>query len=104
MTGIIRRIDDLGRIVIPKSIREQIGGAPEGTKFKMNVVGDNIIIGKVKDTENFIKDIHTLKYTLIISDIREEISENSIEKINKKLDEIIDIIKTECGEEIVYES
>ena len=100
----IRRIDDLGRIVIPKSIRGQIGGAPEGTKFKMNVIGDNIIIGKVKDTENFIKDIHTLKYTLIISDIREEISENSIEKINKKLDEIIDIIKTECGEEIVYES
>ena len=93
----IRRIDDLGRIVIPKSIREQIGGAPEGTKFKMNVIGDNIIIGKVKDTENFIRDIHTLKYTLIISDIREEISENSIEKINKKLDEIIDIIKTECG-------
>ena len=104
MTGIIRRIDDLGRIVIPKSIREQIGGAPEGTKFKMNVIGDNISIGKIKDTENFIKDIHTLKYTLIISDIREEISENSIEKINKKLDEIIDIIKTECGEEIVYES
>ena len=100
----IRRIDDLGRIVIPKSIRGQIGGAPEGTKFKMNVIGDNIIIGKVKDTENFIRDIHTLKYTLIISDIREEISENSIEKINKKLDEIIDIIKTECGEEIVYES
>ena len=93
----IRRIDDLGRIVIPKSIRGQIGGAPEGTKFKMNVIGDNIIIGKVKDTENFIRDIHTLKYTLIISDIREEISENSIEKINKKLDEIIDIIKTECG-------
>lgn len=94
----IRRIDDLGRIVIPKSIREQIGGAPEGTKFKMNVVGDSIIIGKVKDTENFIRDIHTLKYTLIISDMREEISKDAIEGINKKLDEIIDIIKSECGE------
>lgn len=94
----IRRIDDLGRIVIPKSIRGQIGGAPEGTKFKMNVIGDNIIIGKVKDTENFIRDIHTLKYTLIISDIREEISKDTIEGINKKLDEIIDIIKSECGE------
>lgn len=94
----IRRIDDLGRIVIPKNIREQIGGAPEGTKFKMNVVGDSIIIGKVKDTENFIRDIHTLKYTLIISDMREEISKDAIEEINKKLDEIIDIIKSECEE------
>lgn len=100
----IRRIDNLGRIVIPKSIREQIGGASEGTKFKMNVIGDNIIIGKIKDTENFIKDIHTLKYTLIISDMREEISKDAVDKINKKFDEIIDIIKTECGEEIVYES
>ena len=100
----IRRIDDLGRIVIPKSIREQIGGASEGTKFKMNVIGDNIIIGKVKDTENFIKDVHTLKYTLIISDMREEINKDAIEEINKKLDEIIDIIKIECGEEIIYES
>ena len=92
----IRRIDDLGRIVIPKNIRKQIGGASEGTKFKMNVVGDNIIIGKVKDTENFIKDIHTLKYTLIISDIREEISKDAVDKINNKLDEILDIIKSEC--------
>lgn len=100
----IRRIDDLGRIVIPKSIREQIGGAPEGTKFKMNVVGDNIIIGKVKDAENFIKDIYTLKYTLIISDMREEISKDAVDKINKKFDEIIDIIKTEYGEKIVYEN
>ena len=91
----IRRIDDLGRIVIPKSIRGQIGGAPEGTKFKMNVIGDNIIIGKVKDTENFIRDIHTLKYTLIISDIREEISKYAVDKINNKLDEILDIIKSE---------
>lgn len=100
----IRRIDDLGRIVIPKNIRKQIGGASEGTKFKMNVVGDNIIIGKVKDTDNFIRDIHTLKYILIISDMREEISKDAIEEINKKLDEIIDIIKSECGEEIIYES
>ena len=92
----IRRIDDLGRIVIPKSIRGQIGGASEGTKFKMNVIGDNIIIGKVKDTENFIRDIHTLKYTLIISDIREEISKYAVDKINNKLDEILDIIKSEC--------
>lgn len=95
----IRRIDNLGRIVIPKSIREQIGGASEGTKFKMNVIGDNIIIGKIKDTENFIKDIHTLKYTLIISDMREEISKDAIEEIDKKLNEIIDIIKTEYKED-----
>ena len=28
-TGIIRRIDDLGRIVIPKSVREKIFGTVE---------------------------------------------------------------------------
>ena len=94
----VRRIDNLGRIVIPKNIRKQIGGASEGTKFKLTVVGDNIIIGKVKDTENFIRDIHTLKYTLIISDMREEISKDAVDKINNKLDEILDIIKSECGE------
>ena len=28
-TGIIRRFDDLGRIVIPKEIRKQIFGSPD---------------------------------------------------------------------------
>lgn len=38
-TGIIRRIDDIGRIVIPKAIREQLG-IEEGAPLEVCVIQD----------------------------------------------------------------
>ena len=48
-TGIVRRIDDLGRIVIPKEIRKQIFGSPdktEGMPMEIFMEGNDIVLRK----------------------------------------------------------
>ncbi|MEK4513631.1 AbrB/MazE/SpoVT family DNA-binding domain-containing protein [Paenibacillus sp. FSL K6-2524] len=44
-TGIVRRIDDLGRVVIPKEIRRTLG-VKEGDPLEIFVEGDKIILKK----------------------------------------------------------
>ena len=50
-TGIVRRIDDLGRIVIPKEIRRTLR-IREGDPLEMYVDGDAVIVKKYHDPEN----------------------------------------------------
>lgn len=45
--GIIRPIDDLGRIVIPKEYRRQLN-LKEGQDLELVVVNDFIVIGKAR--------------------------------------------------------
>lgn len=45
MTGIIRRVDDLGRIVLPKEIRRKLG-IGEGTPMEMFVSADSVTLKK----------------------------------------------------------
>ena len=50
-TGIVRRIDNLGRIVIPKEIRRSLGlkdqtTTEEGTALKIYTDGDSLILKK----------------------------------------------------------
>lgn len=44
-TGIVRRIDDLGRVVIPKELRRTLGVA-EGDPLEIFVEGDKVILRK----------------------------------------------------------
>lgn len=44
-TGIIRRVDDLGRLVIPKSIRRPLG-IGEGDPLEISIKGDTIVLRK----------------------------------------------------------
>lgn len=48
-TGIVRRIDDLGRVVIPKSLRHTMNIA-EGDPLEIFVKGDLIILRKYHDS------------------------------------------------------
>ena len=51
-TGIIRRFDDLGRIVIPKELRRQIFGTPEkseGMPMEIFMDKDDIILRKYEE-------------------------------------------------------
>ena len=52
--GIIRRFDDLGRIVIPRALRQQIFGTPrtENMPIEMFVDGDNIILRKYEENKS----------------------------------------------------
>lgn len=48
--GIVRRIDDLGRIAIPKEYRRQLD-IKEGQDLEIVIVNDFIVIGKARTEE-----------------------------------------------------
>jgi transcriptional pleiotropic regulator of transition state genes len=48
-TGILRPVDELGRIVIPKTIRTKMG-LTDGTMMEIYLEGENIILSKVADS------------------------------------------------------
>ena len=52
-TGIIRRVDDLGRIVIPKEIRKQVFGKTDVTGEPMEIFidGENIVLQKYEEVQ-----------------------------------------------------
>ena len=57
-TGIVRRFDDLGRIVIPKEIRRQLFGKPEkseGMPMEIFMDKNDIILRKYE--ENISDDV-----------------------------------------------
>ena len=47
-TGIVRHIDDLGRIVIPIEIRKRLG-IDRRDPIEIYVKGDRIVLGKVQE-------------------------------------------------------
>lgn len=74
-TGIIRRIDELGRIVIPKEIRKNLR-IKTGDNLEILVENENITLRKYSQIEN-ITDMATiyaesfyqvLKYNVIVTD------------------------------------
>ena len=74
-TGIVRRIDDLGRIVIPKEIRKNFR-INDGDNIEIFIDGDNIILkkhsvlNKIGNYANkFTEAIYSfLKHNIIITD------------------------------------
>lgn len=61
-TGVIRRIDELGRIVLPKEIRRNLG-IREGESLEIFVEEDKIILkkhSKIKDYKEIILNIANL--------------------------------------------
>jgi len=62
-TGIVRKIDDLGRIVLPAETR-RLFNIHEGDQLAIFVEGDNIMIRKLEDTCTFCgstKDVEAFK-------------------------------------------
>ena len=74
-TGIIRRIDELGRIVIPKEIRKNLR-IKNGDNLEILVEGENITLRKYSQIENlehmasmYAESFYqVLKYNVIITD------------------------------------
>ena len=52
--GIVRKLDDLGRIYIPKEIRRQLFGTKctDGEPMKIFIDGDNIILHKYEENKD----------------------------------------------------
>ncbi len=86
-TGVIRRIDELGRIVLPKEIRRNLG-IREGENLEIFVEDDRMILkkySKMKDYEEMIKsigEIITQVYDsqLIVTD-REKVIYSNLENL-----------------------
>ena len=55
-TGIIKRMDDLGRIQIPKELRKQVfnidGWSSVGVPFEFFIDEDSVVIKIYKENEN----------------------------------------------------
>lgn len=47
-TGVVRKIDELGRIVLPSELR-RVFGIREGDQLEISVEGERIILNKRKD-------------------------------------------------------
>ena len=83
-TGVIRRIDELGRIVLPKEIRRNLG-IREGENLEIFVEADRMILkkySKIKDYEEMIKSVGNLiiqvyDNQLIVTD-REKVDRKSV--------------------------
>lgn len=74
-TGIVRRIDELGRIVVPKEIRKNLR-LKNGDNLEIVVEGENIILKKYSQIENAMdmaqvyadSFYQVLKYNVIVTD------------------------------------
>jgi AbrB family transcriptional regulator (stage V sporulation protein T) len=77
-TGIIRRIDDLGRVAIPKEIRRTMG-IHEGDPLEIFTENDGIIFKKYNTGENIAELVRG-----IIIDINDNMFEVDITYDNKQ--------------------
>lgn len=74
-TGIVRKIDDLGRIVLPAETR-RLFNIREGDQLAISVEADNILIRKLEATCTFCgstKDVGSFKGKGICSHCRSQI-------------------------------
>lgn len=86
-TGVVRRIDDLGRVVIPKEIRKTLR-IKEGESLEISVQEDRIILqkfsflGKIYAiAEDLVTSIHsTIKKNIFITDLDQIIAVAGDEK------------------------
>ena len=62
-TGIIRRLDDLGRLVIPKEIRKQYR-LKEGDSIEFYIENDKIILQKYELLDKHMREIQDMCETL----------------------------------------
>ena len=92
-TGIIRRVDDLGRIVIPKEVRQRLGlkeGAPmeiswdrNGVYFEKYIPGGNLLVR----AQELLSDVAADEY------LREEVRE----EVRAGLASLVQILDRERG-------
>lgn len=85
-TGIIRRVDDLGRVVLPKELR-RTQDIREGDPLEIFTDGSLIIFRKYDISED---------YKALVDRIRTLVSEDKPDKsaeINAKLDEVLALVK-----------
>lgn len=90
-TGIVRRIDDLGRVVIPKEIRRALG-IRDGEPLEIYTEGKDTVCFRKYET-NLCGAVDHLKEQ--IEDCCDDLTYDSLTRIEKLLEEVREIIKGE---------
>ena len=92
-TGIVRRIDDLGRVIIPKEIRKMLkirGDEP----LELYIDGKMICFQKYDSAPRYKETLEEL-----ISDIHQDYDYDISIAAKQKLEEVMKLIETEeCGD------
>ena len=99
-TGVVRRIDDLGRIVIPKEIRRTLK-INDGDNLEIYVSDDCILLKKFCFlnssfimAQKFVDVFYKINHKILLITDNEKVIAGSNEYINKSLSTtIVDIIK-----------
>lgn len=98
-TGVIRRIDELGRIVIPKEIRKNLN-IREGENLEIIIDNNNIILTKHSPLFNIENIIQRIKESLsdiitdiiIITDREKIVASSDVAMLNKEIKSFVDFI------------
>ena len=89
-TGIIRRVDDLGRIVIPKEIRRTLG-VTDGTPMELFTEGKKLIIQKYIPELDFKQSVDDLRK--VFYETEEFFSAGTANKIEEHIKALTEILK-----------
>ena len=97
ITGIIRRVDDLGRVVIPKEIRRLVFGKTDasGESMEIFIDGENIVLRRYEE----IQTCKWIKYDYRTICPKEHDANNPYWRIPEDMDKIK--YCPYCGKEIV---
>ena len=97
VTGLIRRVDDLGRIVIPKEIRRLVFGKTDasGESMEIFIDGENIVLRRYEE----IQTCKWIKYDYRTICPKEHDANNPYWRIPEDMDKIK--YCPYCGKEIV---
>ncbi len=93
-TGIVRRVDDLGRIVIPKEIRRKLG-ITEGASMELFTEDNKVIFQKYIPEPDFKQSVDDL--WKVFYETEEFFSAGTANKIEEHIKALTEILK-ESGE------
>ena len=89
-TGIIRRVDDLGRIVLPKEIRRN-SGITEGTPMEIYTTSDGIVLKKYNVTGGLLNTVAVLSDA--VDNSEDDLEEEKISAIKQRITEIRNLLE-----------
>lgn len=89
-TGIIRRVDDLGRIVLPKDVRRKVG-ISEGTPMEIYVSADGVILKKYCPVNELSSMAANLQEA--VEDMRVDLGPEKTGDIRRHIREIQNLLK-----------
>lgn len=91
-TGIIRRIDDLGRIVIPKEIRRKLN-LKEGDPLELSLDGNKVVFELYTPTYEYKEEINRLIERL--EEEKDYLNKEEINRVIFKLQEACNVLHGE---------